>query len=76
MNTPIEYTVKIHEGMDNVLCIEADGRYYQWHEEEGWLKLPSNQGAYFFRGFSSLSKAMVAIDAITRHARFETGGVR
>jgi len=76
MDKPIEYIVKQHEGMDNVLQIEADGRYYQYHEQEKWLKLPSNQGPYFFHAIPSVSKAMLAIDAITRHARFETGGVR
>lgn len=74
--TPIEYIVKKHEGMAHVLQIEADGRYYQYHEDEKWLKLPSNQGAFFFHGIKSMGKAMQAIDAITRHARFETGGVQ
>jgi hypothetical protein len=69
------FTVKRHETMDKVICIEADGRYYQYDEDNNWLKLPSINGPYFFYEIHSMWEALKAIRAITQHARFEAGGV-
>lgn len=75
-DTGMKYTVKPHGTMEKVLLIEADGRYYQYHEDDCWLKLPSINGPFFFSEIHSVFEALDAIRAITQHARFETGGVQ
>ncbi len=75
-NGDMDYIVKPHDTMEKVLLIQADGRYYQYHEEDCWLKLPSINGPYFFYEIHSMNEALKAIRAITMHARFETGGVQ
>ena len=73
-NDRTNYIVKRNGDVEKVLLIEADGRYYQYHEEDHWLKLPSINGPYFFYEIHSVWEALNAIRAITQHARFETGG--
>jgi hypothetical protein len=75
-NEGMKFIVKPHDAMEKVLLIEADGRYYQYHEEDNWLKLPSINGPYFFSEIHSVFEALDAIRAITQHARFEAGGVQ
>lgn len=75
-NEEMKYIVKPHGVMKKVLLIEADGRYYQYHEDDCWLKLPSVSGPYFFYEIHTMCEALNAVRAITKHARFETGGVQ
>lgn len=75
-NDKTRYIVKRHDAMEHVLLIEADGRHYQYNEEDCWLKLPSINGPYFFHEIHSVWEALNAIRAITQHARFEAGGVQ